>query len=142
MNIESGRRDQDGRRRRHVTVDEWLALAHAFDVEPIVLLLPEEADAEYKVTPDTVASAVKVMHWLVGQHPLRFGDSESPFGPKPEMTYLNERPPYMWPGADAVESDRLAQIEALLKNLLKNVEAEVGLTDEENPKGGKGIGQD
>ena len=37
--LESGRREPaTGRRRRHVTVDEWIALAEAFDVEPAELL--------------------------------------------------------------------------------------------------------
>ena len=37
-NIESGRRDREGRRRRDITVDELLAVSRALDVEPIELM--------------------------------------------------------------------------------------------------------
>jgi transcriptional regulator with XRE-family HTH domain len=39
-NIESGRRDKQGRRRRHVTVEELFAFAVALQTSPIVLLGP------------------------------------------------------------------------------------------------------
>jgi hypothetical protein len=38
-NIESGRRDKQGRRRRDVTVDELLTLAVALNVAPVHLLV-------------------------------------------------------------------------------------------------------
>jgi transcriptional regulator with XRE-family HTH domain len=39
-NIESGRRDEQGRRRRHVTVEELVAFAVALQTSPVVLLGP------------------------------------------------------------------------------------------------------
>jgi hypothetical protein len=39
-NIESGRRDKQGRRRRHVTVEDLVAFAFALETSPIVLLGP------------------------------------------------------------------------------------------------------
>jgi transcriptional regulator with XRE-family HTH domain len=44
-NIESGRRDESGRRRRDVTVDEAIGLAKALDV-PAIHLLPVHLDPE------------------------------------------------------------------------------------------------
>jgi transcriptional regulator with XRE-family HTH domain len=42
-NIESGRRDESGRRRRDVTVDDAVGLARALDV-PLIHLLPVHLD--------------------------------------------------------------------------------------------------
>lgn len=46
-NIESGRRDADGKRRRAITVDELYALAKALDTAPMRLLIPQGTDAEW-----------------------------------------------------------------------------------------------
>jgi transcriptional regulator with XRE-family HTH domain len=47
--IESGRRDKTGRRRRHVTVEEYLALSLALGVSPRALLLASSFDIN--ITP-------------------------------------------------------------------------------------------
>ncbi|WP_141923621.1 hypothetical protein [Haloactinospora alba] len=50
-NIESGRRDKNGRRRRHVTVDELIGLAFALDVAPVHLVFPISEEGTYALTP-------------------------------------------------------------------------------------------
>lgn len=39
-NIETGRKNKQGQRRRHVTVDELVVLAKALDILPMQLLFP------------------------------------------------------------------------------------------------------
>jgi transcriptional regulator with XRE-family HTH domain len=68
-NIETGRRGEDGRRRRDVTVDELLALAVALDVTPATLLVDLDAP-EYAVTPGLVVTPVDALVWLWGYGPL------------------------------------------------------------------------
>jgi transcriptional regulator with XRE-family HTH domain len=77
MNIESGRRDPDGRRRRDISVDEWAVIAYALGVSPLVLLLPGD-DGPYALTPQLSTTARAVYDWLVGERmpPL-------PTGPQP-----------------------------------------------------------
>ncbi|MGH3536938.1 MAG: helix-turn-helix domain-containing protein [Pseudonocardiaceae bacterium] len=70
MNIESGRRGPDGRRRRTVDVDELLALSHALNVSPLSLLLPADGSSEYRLTSNIAVRAVKVGRWLLGLRPL------------------------------------------------------------------------
>ena len=41
-NIETGRPDKDGKRRREVTVEELLALAHALSINPVDLMVPAD----------------------------------------------------------------------------------------------------
>ncbi|WAL67211.1 helix-turn-helix transcriptional regulator [Amycolatopsis cynarae] len=66
--IESGRREREtGRRRRMVTVDEWLALALALNVSPLVLLLPDQFDARFDLTAGTSAQASDVVQWIIGR---------------------------------------------------------------------------
>jgi transcriptional regulator with XRE-family HTH domain len=66
MNIESGRRDPDGRRRRDISLDEWAVIAYALGVSPLVLLLPGE-DAPYALTPQIATTARVVYDWLIGE---------------------------------------------------------------------------
>lgn len=66
MNIESGRPDAEGRRRRDITVNELLDLARALGVSPLVLLLPAQ-DVAYPLTPAETASASVVFEWIVGE---------------------------------------------------------------------------
>ena len=84
-NIETGRRDNTGRRRRDVTVDELLALAKALQVSPVHLLVPPAADDEpYQVTPEVAAPALHVREWVRG-YGLLPGDDR--------QVYLSEVPP-------------------------------------------------
>jgi transcriptional regulator with XRE-family HTH domain len=73
-NIETGRRDNDGVRRRDVTVDELLALAVALNVSPSQFLayidMGSHPDPTYYVTPGVRAHPVEVRAWLHGEDPL------------------------------------------------------------------------
>jgi transcriptional regulator with XRE-family HTH domain len=61
-NIESGRRDQQGRRRRDVTVDELLHLAGALDVD-LSHLLPSEVGKPYdQAFEETVTELLAELH--------------------------------------------------------------------------------
>jgi transcriptional regulator with XRE-family HTH domain len=66
-NLEAGRADKRGRRRRAVTVDELLALALALHVAPVHLLVPtENSDAGYKVTPNVTVDSDHARAWIRG----------------------------------------------------------------------------
>jgi transcriptional regulator with XRE-family HTH domain len=89
--IESGRREKGtNRRRRNVTVDEWLALALAFEVAPIVLAVPEESSDIYQVTEgsDPMVMAWAVYYWIIGSRPLIPLDADID-------RYITERPDYV-----------------------------------------------
>jgi hypothetical protein len=63
-NIESGRRDKQGRRRRHVTVEELVAFAAALQTSPLVLLGPppgQEAWVEVPLHFDSSEEAVSFL---------------------------------------------------------------------------------
>jgi len=66
-NLETGRRDEGGRRRREVTVDELLILAAALDVPPPYLLTPLSGDAALEITPTLVLNAFGAVAWLSGE---------------------------------------------------------------------------
>ncbi len=74
-NIESGRRDSDGRRRRDVTVDELLAISAALGVPPVALLVhPQE---EHTPIIGTIAvPPVEALLWMLGEvmaNPAKYG---------------------------------------------------------------------
>ncbi|MEV6820186.1 helix-turn-helix transcriptional regulator [Nocardiopsis dassonvillei] len=64
-NIETGRRDKDGRRRRNIDVDELLVLAHALNVAPVHLMVPTEGDdTPYPVLPSLQVPR-KLARWFI-----------------------------------------------------------------------------
>ncbi|WP_344047078.1 hypothetical protein [Streptomyces thermoalcalitolerans] len=69
-NLENGRRDKDGRRRRLVTVDELLALATALNVAPVHLLVDPDSSEPYPVTTLVSAPPPAVRSWIRGLKPL------------------------------------------------------------------------
>lgn len=73
-NIETGRRDKEGRRRRYVTVDEVVALALALGVAPVHLLIDPEGD-DYQVTPTHAEPSTAVRAWVRGFRPLEGTDT-------------------------------------------------------------------
>lgn len=68
-NIETGRRAKDGQRRRDVTVDEWLVLARALSVPPVLLLLPIGQQDEVKLVPGVSIHPDLARKWVVGEEP-------------------------------------------------------------------------
>lgn len=89
-NIENGRRDATGRRRRHVTVDELLALAIALDVAPVHLMAPLEEGA-YWVTPKVATKIGLLRHWIRGTESFPRGNRRVFFSEVPEREW--EPPP-------------------------------------------------
>lgn len=69
LNIETGRRDAAGRRRRDVSVDELLTLAYVLGVSPVSLLFPESGAV--LVTSTTPISDLEALRrWVRGGAPL------------------------------------------------------------------------
>lgn len=106
-NIETGRRDETGRRRRDVSVDELLTLAAALDVAPVHLLVPPlgspltavlaepNDEALYAVTPTRATRIYRVRQWIRGERPLPDADpwlffAEIPGHEKPSTEQLEE----------------------------------------------------
>jgi len=71
-NIESGRRDESGRRRRDVTVDEVIGLASALDV-PAIHLLPAHLDPAATEVTLNFATAEKLWAFLGAAETLTRG---------------------------------------------------------------------
>jgi transcriptional regulator with XRE-family HTH domain len=65
-NIETGRRDTDGRRRREVTIDETLALAYALGVPPVFLFIPLNGNERLHLTSKTEMDAPFAAAWVDG----------------------------------------------------------------------------
>ncbi|GHA63976.1 hypothetical protein GCM10010330_15990 [Streptomyces tendae] len=67
-NIETGRPDKSGKRRREVTVEELLALSHALSTNPVDLMVPADADDEdpYEVTPELTTTSATARDWISG----------------------------------------------------------------------------
>lgn len=77
LNIETGRRGPDGKRRRDVTIDELLALATVLSVAPDSLMFPlsgpgqTAVPAPIEVTPKRhVSDRVLLRRWAAGMEPL------------------------------------------------------------------------
>jgi transcriptional regulator with XRE-family HTH domain len=66
-NIETGRRNSAGRRRRDVTVDELFALSLALEVTPVDLLQIAGQGTIVQITPDVGASSEELLPWLKGE---------------------------------------------------------------------------
>lgn len=65
-NIESGRRDSKGKRRRTITIDELIALAYCLDIAPVHLIAGLDDDALFPITPDLAVPAIEVRNWIRG----------------------------------------------------------------------------
>ena len=63
-NIETGRRDERGRRRRAVTVEELLSLAYALEVPPVLLLSPLGGDETLEVAAGVDLGALDAAAWI------------------------------------------------------------------------------
>jgi sugar phosphate isomerase/epimerase len=67
-NIETGRPDASGKRRRDVTVEELFALAHALGAHPVDLMVPGDAadDAPYDVASKVTTTSAVARGWISG----------------------------------------------------------------------------
>jgi transcriptional regulator with XRE-family HTH domain len=77
-NIETGRRDSEGRRRREVTVDELVALAAVLDESPLLLVFPLGADRFTEVLPGRTVSMWPAAQWFAGRAGLPVAPSWEP----------------------------------------------------------------
>jgi transcriptional regulator with XRE-family HTH domain len=77
-NLEGGRRDKQGRRRRAVTVDELLILAYVLSVAPVHLLVPiDDNDQPYPVVPKSQVRVGRVRQWVRGNWPMAGADERT-----------------------------------------------------------------
>ncbi len=70
-NIETGRKDKAGRRRREVTVDELFALAYALQVSPVLLMVPLDGADQLAVTPEVDMDVLTAVGWVAGTDVFR-----------------------------------------------------------------------
>lgn len=67
--LESGRKEKGtGRRRRHITVDEFLVLAYVLGIHPVDLLVPASliSSAPYNIAPGVTTTAGRARNWIAG----------------------------------------------------------------------------
>jgi len=64
--IETGRLNKEGMRRRHITVDEWLVIARALDVPPVVLLCPLSSP-DIEVLPGVAVHPWRAAAWVTAE---------------------------------------------------------------------------
>lgn len=69
VNIEGGRRDEAGRRRRKVTIDEVTVLAQALEVPPLLLIYPLGREPECMMTPVERRDTWLAVRWFSGEWP-------------------------------------------------------------------------
>ncbi|MGW7414974.1 hypothetical protein [Streptomyces sp. NPDC054863] len=87
VNIETGRRKTDGRRRRDVSVDELLVLGLALAVPPLLLALPLGTEQAVPVTPAAEPrDPYTVWKWVTGQ------ETPTLAGPVEGRYYADPRP--------------------------------------------------
>jgi transcriptional regulator with XRE-family HTH domain len=102
-------------RRTSVSVVELLALGWVFGVPPVVLLLPDDPDAEFSITPTVTTTTQRTYRWLVGQLPAPVAVTTPNEHPGEHAArigrYLGARPSYMAsldPEGENTLADRVA----------------------------------
>lgn len=111
-NIETGRRDDEGRRRRNITVDELLVLADALDIAPVHLMVPIEGVEEYPVTPNLSTRSPVVRSWIRGYAAMDNQDARLYFADVPADEW---KPPY---APDDEEIERRGRYTELTRRML------------------------
>lgn len=66
-NIETGRPDKAGKRRRDVSVEELLVLARALDASPLLMMFPIGRQDEVEVLPGQSVDTWAGLRWFTGQ---------------------------------------------------------------------------
>lgn len=69
FNLETGRRNAAGIRRREVTADEIMVLAAALDVPPVTLMLPIGESAAVEILPGRTVPVAEAADWISGEDP-------------------------------------------------------------------------
>ncbi|URN12505.1 helix-turn-helix domain-containing protein [Streptomyces radiopugnans] len=80
VNIETGRKGKDQKRRRDVTVDELAVLAKALGVPPLALLFPVGRLDEVPALPDRTAPTWDALRWFTGESAFPTPSTGSPTG--------------------------------------------------------------
>lgn len=120
-------------RRASVSVEEWLSLAWVLEVSPLVLILPDDPDAEFPITPLVPSRAELVYRWIVGSKPIPAEtdpeDNPGKWGSR-IANYAN-RPGYMArsPEHDADLAERVELQEQTLQRVLAQLELIKGSQD-------------
>lgn len=73
-NIETGRPDKDGTRRRHITIDELLVLAKALHVPPLLLMFPLDETAAEPL-PGAYMHPWNAAKWFTAEGPFFTADA-------------------------------------------------------------------
>ncbi|MFJ1667309.1 helix-turn-helix domain-containing protein [Streptomyces bottropensis] len=66
-NIETGRPDKSGKRRRDVSVEELLVLARALETSPLLMMFPIGHQEEVEVLPGQSVDTWAGLRWFTGQ---------------------------------------------------------------------------
>lgn len=69
-NIETGRPDAGGHRRREVSAEELLVLGRALQAPPILLLFPLESGATIDISPGVTVPTWAALKWFSGEAPF------------------------------------------------------------------------
>ncbi|MGP4092758.1 helix-turn-helix domain-containing protein [Streptomyces sp. KR55] len=96
-NLENGRRDDSGRRRRDVTVDELLKLAYVLSVAPVHLLVPPvdgDAVVPYRFIEGVTTTPGFARAWIRGQSPIGRVVAREYFSEVPDSEY--QVPEWQW----------------------------------------------
>lgn len=96
-NLENGRRDDSGRRRRDVTVDELLKLAYVLSVAPVHLLVPPVDGNEvvpYRFIEGVTTTPGFARAWIRGQSPIGRVTARDYFSEVPDSEW--QVPPGQW----------------------------------------------
>ncbi|WP_442803330.1 helix-turn-helix domain-containing protein [Streptomyces pseudogriseolus] len=96
-NLENGRRDDSGRRRRDVTVDELLKLSYVLSVAPVHLLVPPidgHAVVPYRFIEGVTTTPGFARAWIRGQSPIGRVVARDYFSEVPESEW--QEPPGQW----------------------------------------------
>jgi transcriptional regulator with XRE-family HTH domain len=94
-NIETGRRDAQGRRRRELSIDELLVLALVLDVAPIQLMgLPAaEGEAVVRIAPTcSVSGPQALLLWIRGDRALPENDDRRYYSSVIESSSISRHP--------------------------------------------------
>lgn len=105
--IESGRPDAAGRRRREVSADEWIVLAVALDCAPVHLAIPLEDDEPCQLSPAVTEPAGLARQWFRGHHPLALTDRRMFYAYVPE--------------SELERAEQLAKLQAVSPELFKRI---------------------
>lgn len=74
--------------RQSISVAEWLILARALEVAPVVLLMPDYPDGETQYLPGHHAMGYEVAEWITGQRSTNLAPSENNSAPLETPTQL------------------------------------------------------